>query len=120
MATNQRALQVAGTIRSQIGRVAFSIMGANHVRPFNDSGGAAHGLEFRITRNPERVEWVRVTMDLSDTYSLQFYRITPPRTDPDTSKVTPGRKVIVSTESGVQGDMLRLAIANATGLSLCL
>lgn len=120
MSSNETALGVAEVIRAHIGRVGFAMAGATHLRSFNDSEGAAHGLEFRVRRNMKRVEWVKVSLDLSGAYSVEFSAIGTPSMHPHTFKVTAGRRVVLSSVSGVSGEALAAKISEGTGMDLTL
>lgn len=60
---------VARTILDQLGGRQFIVMtGAR------DLSSGARSLQFRIGRNAHAITHVRVTLDPSDTYTVEFYR----------------------------------------------
>ncbi len=61
-------LQVANTIKDQIGRCAFMLMGAHTLL------GGENFLQFTVgCRNDKAVKKVRVCLMPSDTYTVEFY-----------------------------------------------
>jgi hypothetical protein len=98
MTTNK--LEVANTIRTQIGPVAFMLMGASNLL------GGEDYLQFKIGSNAKKVTHVTVTLLPSDTYKLTFQRVW-------------GTKVTLLNElAGVYVDNLHDMIELHTGLFL--
>lgn len=62
-------LSVADTIRDQIGNRGLVMMGAKNLL------GSEDGLQFKIGRNALRVTHVKITLEPSDTYSVEFIRV---------------------------------------------
>lgn len=63
------SLQVAETIRHQIGHQAFVMMGAKHL------SGDEKSLQFRIGRNEKGVTHIRVSLASNDLYKVEFFRV---------------------------------------------
>lgn len=92
-------------IRNQIGHPAFVMMGAKNL-----IGGDDY-LTFKIGRNAKRVTHIRVTLDPTDTYKVEFIKV--------------GRAPNFTTKTlaefdGVYADMLHKMIEDNTGLYLSL
>jgi len=63
-------MKVHEVIFEQLGGSAFQAMtGAKDIL-FDSTG-----IQFRVGRNPKRVTHVRITLDPSDTYTVEFFRI---------------------------------------------
>jgi hypothetical protein len=93
-------LRVAETISDQIGRRAFLMLGTTQKVADEKS------LLFNV-RSSKAVNKVRVTLDLSDTYTVEFFKIgRAPRFDV---------KVVAEVE-GVYFDQLHEIIERHTGL----
>lgn len=91
--------QVAETILSQLGGNRFIAMTGASSFSYGDAC-----LNFRIGSNPKKVKAVRITLEPSDTYKMEFLTI---------------RKFEVKTLSEVSGiycDMLQEIFTNHTGL----
>ena len=61
-------MTVANTITQQIGNRALTMLGAKDLMGDKDS------LTFRIGRNAQGVTHIKVRLDPSDTYTMQFLR----------------------------------------------
>ena len=96
-------LQIANTIRTQIGPRALFLLGAKILV------ATETGLQFRIGRNAKSVNQIVINLDPSDTYTVEFRR-TQSRKTGYTSK-------IVSSLEGVYVDMLHDVIESGTGLA---
>lgn len=100
-------LQVASTILQQLGGRRFSVMtGAKNFT------GDANSLSFRLPGGggfcKDGINYVKVTLDASDTYSVVFSRIR-------------GRKVtVVESFTDIYADSLREVFTRATGLQTSL
>jgi hypothetical protein len=96
-------LQVANTILNQLGGVKFRVMtGAKNFI------GSADALSFHLPGGggfcKDGINGVRITLDPSDTYTVQFFR-------------RRGAKLkVIATVSDVYCDMLRQVFENHTGL----
>lgn len=91
-------MEVANTIIQQIGRRALYMIGAKNLV------GGNNCLSFKIMRNANGISGIRVTLDASDTYTVEFLKI---------------RKYEVKVASqfeGVYFDQLRDLIESETGL----
>jgi len=64
-------LEVAETIRQQIGNKAFFMLGAKDLM----GSEAEKFLQFKIGRNAKSVTHVRVTLTPADTYTVTSYRV---------------------------------------------
>lgn len=103
--TTATNLQVAETIRDQLGGRRFDVMtGAKlHI-------GGANYLTFRLPSNFARngINCVRITLNALDLYDVEFLKVR-------------GVKVAeVATECNVYGDNLRAVFTAATGLDTSL
>lgn len=97
-------MSVANTIADQIGRRAFQMLGAK------DLMGDENSLTFKIGRNAQGVTHVRVQLDPSDTYTMQFLKVRSSKKPPYYE-----RKVL-SEASDIYADKLRSIIEMKTGL----
>jgi hypothetical protein len=99
--TQAAATDVAATIANQIGNRALVMFGATNLL------GDANTLQFKIGKNASKATHVRVTLDPSDTYTVEFIRVgrSPHFT------VTP-----IDSQSMVYGDQLRTVIGTFTGM----
>lgn len=59
-------MEVANTIRDQIGHRALFMLGASNLL------GTENSLEFKIGRNAKGVTHIKITLDPSDTYTVEF------------------------------------------------
>ena len=96
----ERAIEVANIIRKQIGGRAFMMLGAKDLIGLTEGEG---GLQFRI-RGSRAVNKVRVILEPSDTYKVQFF------------KVHGIKCKAVAEHEGVYVDMLHALIEKETGL----
>jgi hypothetical protein len=101
MNDTQSDLVVANTIAQQIGARAFFMMGTR----FKLADGKS--LVFDV-RGSQRVNRVKVILDASDTYTVEFSKFRKLRSSP------------VASHSGVYDDMLHPIIEKETGLRLSL
>ena len=97
-------MQVAETIREQIGPLAFRLIGASTLV------GDANSLTFKVGKNAKGVTHVKVTLDPSDTYIVSARKVRINRT----TYAVDSREV--GKVSGVYFDGLRGAIESVTGL----
>ena len=95
----------AKQIVDQIGNRAFTMMGASNLAAGNDH------LSFKVGQNAKRVTHITVTLDASDTYSVEFIRCN--------LRAKEMRKVLAS-ESNIYADQLHALIERETGLYLSL
>lgn len=117
--TDTHAAEIAETIRQQIGRGAFVMMGAKNLIRFNSEGQGV-GLQFKIGRNAKRVQYVEIALRGDDTYSVEFFRMTALRLNKKTWVHTGGEKKQIAQFDGVYADMLKELIESNTGLYLSL
>jgi hypothetical protein len=94
--------QVAATLAQQIGRPAFVMIGARDIL------GREDGLSFRVGRNAKSVTHLRITLDPSDTYTVEALRIRRVQ-----GVLTPK---VVETRELVYADSLHQTIEALTGL----
>jgi hypothetical protein len=105
MNAERTTLQIADTILQQLGGRRFIMMtGAKNfiIR------GADRSLQFNVGRNPKGITKVRIALDLSDTYTMTFYKI---------------RGIdcaMVASIDGIYADQLCRAIERETGLATTL
>ena len=64
-------LQVAETIRQQIGNMAFLMLGAKDLV----GSETEKFLQFKVGRNAKSVSHIRVTLTPADTYTVTAYRM---------------------------------------------
>lgn len=102
-----RTNPVAETIAQQIGGRAFTMLGARELI------GDTNSLTFRIGRNAQGVSHVRVQLDPSDTYTVQFLKVSRPTRRRGVGHIE--RKVL-SEVSDVYVEDLRKIIESKTGL----
>ena len=94
-------ISVARTISEQIGGRAFMMLGAK------DLLGDENSLTFRIGHNAQGVTHIRVQLDPSDTYTMQFLKVgRAPRFE---------RKVLSETDNVYVEDLRRI-IEQKTGM----
>ncbi len=92
-------MNVATTILEQLGANRFIAM--TGARNFV---AGERSLQFAIGRNASKANKVRITLDVSDTYTVSFYRLA--KLDCET----------LSERAGVTADALRTVFENYTGL----
>jgi hypothetical protein len=98
-------MQVANTIREQIGRRALFMLGAKELL------GDETSLRFKIGRNAKSVSHIKVIYHAGlDTYEVQALRMRRPKGSP-----IPETKVLEST-SDVYVDSLHTVIESLTGM----
>ena len=95
-------MTIANEIARQIGAKAFFMMGTKKTLV-----GGEKNLSFKVMRNGKKVTHITVTLDASDTYTVEFFRCW-------------GTKApkILNTVSMVYNDMLKSVISDGTGLEL--
>ena len=98
-------LEKLKTIASQIGNRAFAMMGASNLMT------SGSGLSFKVGRNPKGVTHVKVTLDPSDTYTVEFLRC---------SLRAKNIRKVLGTFDDVYAEDLRELIESETGLALSL
>jgi len=94
-------VEVAKIIASQIGNRAFQMLGAK------DLMGDENSLTFRIGRNAQGVTHIKVTLDPSDTYTMQFLKV---------GRAPRFEKKVLSEASDIYADNLRKVIESKTGM----
>ncbi len=100
------SLDVANTIHAQIGgHRAFMMMGAKNVL------GDINGLQFKIGRNSKGVTHITVTLDPSDTYTVEFLKM---------GRAPKFTRTVLGSFSLVGDDSLRSLIEENTGMYLSL
>lgn len=67
--TTTANLDVANTIREQLGHGCLRMLGAQQLL------GDANSLQFKI-RGSRKVNKIRIVLDPSDTYTVTFYKVT--------------------------------------------
>jgi hypothetical protein len=93
-------MNVANEIARQIGSRAMMMIGGKMLL------GDVNTLQFDVGRNGNGVTRIRVTVDPTDTYTVEFFKIG-----------RGGHKVtVLATESMVYGDQLRRVIEVHTGM----
>ena len=94
-------LTVARTIQIQIGADAFRMMGTNH------QVGDEKSLMFNI-KGCRAFNKIRVTLDPSDTYTVEFIKVGK----------APTFKITTESHAGIYADALKSLIEEHTGLRL--
>jgi len=95
-------MQVANTIRKQLGNKAIAMMGAKNL-----VGGDKY-LSFRIGRNSKGVNYIKITLTSMDLYDIEFGNIR-------------GMNYKVKYEAkGIYADMMHDVIEQNTGMYLSL
>ncbi len=102
--------QIAGTIWSQLGDNKFQMMTGAKNLVCGEKNGNVY-ITFKIGRNPAHVNFVTITLDWTDTYTMKFEKI---RTNSKTFEIT--RKEIATREM-VYDDMLQSVFTDITGLN---
>jgi hypothetical protein len=98
-------LAVANTIRDQIGGPAFVMMCAKNLV------GDDRALTWKVGRNEKKVTHVRVTLEPTDTYKVEFIKVGR----------APGFKVeTLGTHEMIYADQLHPMIEAGTGMYLTL
>jgi len=98
-------MSIATIIRDQIGGRAFYMMGA---RNLVDTG---QGLRWQVDRNAKRITHVHVTLDPSDTYTVEFIRV---------GRAPKRRVETLASHSDIYCDQLHSVIEAETGMALSL
>lgn len=96
--TARESLEVANTIRDQLGHKCLFMLGAQYLAGGNDY------LSFKI-RGSRRVSHIKIILDPSDTYTIEFH------------KISPSEYKIVKSLSGIYCDQLHEIIRSVTGLN---
>lgn len=100
--TLDEGMQVANTIRKQLGQKAIAMMGAKNL-----AGGKDY-LSFKIGKNSKGVNYIKITLTPMDLYDVEFGNIR-------------AMKYKVKKEvTGIYADMLHKTIENNTGMYLSL
>jgi len=94
----KNTLEVANTIKNQIGGKALFMIGAKNL------AGDEKSLTFRIMRNTKQISFVRVTLEWSDTYKMEFL------------KVRKHTLTTIAEHTGIYSDQLNTIIEKETGL----
>ncbi|RYD66868.1 MAG: hypothetical protein EOP83_04030 [Verrucomicrobiaceae bacterium] len=101
---------IAETILQQLGGRRFQVMtGAKNFL------GHENGLSFRIGRNTSGANRVMITLDPSDTYTVEFQKVSLPRVNSD-GKFVDGKVVVKAKSEDIYCDMLQECFTNNTGL----
>jgi hypothetical protein len=101
---------VGQTIWQQLGGRRFSIMTGAKDIAFHDNG-----ISFKIGRNSTATNRVSITLDPSDTYIVEFQKVSFPRVNTKGEFVDGKVKVLHKAED-IYCDMLRDCFTNFTGL----
>lgn len=101
----EQSMAVADTIRDQIGNRGLVMMGSRNLL------GSASGLQFKIGRNALKVTHVRITLESSDTYTVEFIRV---------GRAPRFTITEISRQELVFVDSLRAVLETGTGMYLSL
>jgi hypothetical protein len=99
---SNKSLEVANTIRQQLGHKCLRMLGAQ------DLVGGENSLQFKI-RGSRKVNKIRIVLDASDTYTVSFYKSTGHYSTERTVKE-------IASFEGVYADQLHKLIESTTGL----
>jgi hypothetical protein len=106
--TREEKMAIANTILQQLGGRKFVVMtGANNCIAYGD------GLSFRIpgTMTKNHINYVKVLLDPSDTYTVKFQKIRMTRRGSFESQIK-----TISEHTGIYADMLQGLFTAETGL----
>jgi len=106
-----RSMEIANTIRSQIGRTLFMV-GAKHL------AAVKNGLKFRVGCRGTKANYITITLDGRDTYTFLAEKVTGGRFSHKTLTHSPVKTKTVLEMEGVYSDMLSDLIGDATGLTV--
>ena len=106
-----RNMEIANTIRGQIGRALVMIGGKNLVAVEN-------GLKFKVICRGTRSNYITITLDSNDTYTFLAQKITGGRFNKKTCQHSPVKTKTILKLSEAYCDMLDALIAEATGLAV--
>jgi len=100
--------QIANTIKEQVGSRALFMLGAKYGVSSTGRGGTElGGISFRIGRNAKGVTHVKISLDATDTYKVDFIK----------QKRAPSHEVVfLATVEDVYVDNLHAVIEDGTGL----
>ena len=91
-------LTVANTIKNQLGSKCLYMLGAMHLM-----GGDGY-LSFKI-RGSKSVSHIKISLEWSDTYKMEFF------------KITPSKYKTIKTLTGIYCDQMHEIIRSVTGLN---
>lgn len=94
-------MKIAKTILSQLGGNKFIAMTGT-----NNFGAGENYLQMHLRRNAAKAKYLKITLDPSDTYSMEFFSVN--------NKT--GAKTTKESFSGVYCDQLQARFTEATGL----
>lgn len=94
--------EIGNTIARQIGDQAFMKMGTR-----GNMWATRNGLRFKIGRNSSQANWIQITLEPTDLYSIQFQRFT-----------LEGGTEALTTVPGVFANQIHQVIESRTGLYL--
>ena len=94
--------QVPETILSQLGGSRFIAMtGAK------DFVGDTNWLKFKIPKNGSKANYVRITLELNDLYTVEFIKFTPSRFYKKTFNYTEPKWEVIQTYNNVDATQLQ-------------
>ena len=103
--TTSEQLQIANTILSQLGSHLNCMTGAkNFVFGENDKGQVY--VTFKIGRNSNSINYVKITLNSLDLYDTEY------------SRITVKSHKVKSESKGIYNDMLKADFESATGMYL--
>lgn len=110
MTTENPILEVANIIAQQIGQRAFFMLGTQQ------KWGTEKSLQFNVRGSPLHVNKIIVTLNGSDTYDVEFWKV------PVSARaiINGKRPVKVSEQNDVYDTSLRSVISTGTGLAISL
>lgn len=98
-------MTVANTIATQLGSRALYMIGAKNLH------GDEKSMSMKVMRNSKRVTHITITLDPSDTYTVEFINCNTRRAE---------MRQVLETVEGVYTEMLHEVIARGTNLALSL
>lgn len=68
------SIEVANTIREQLGHQALLMLGAKNLSSTGKGPNELGGLSFRIGNNAKGVTHIKISLHVSDTYKVEFIK----------------------------------------------
>lgn len=104
-------MRVADTILQQLGGHKFVVMTGS-----SQFVSDKNTLRMKLAKNMSRANKLDITLDEYDTYTMTFYRYTPPRRKPNKYEFTDAKTEIIAKYEGVYCDMLQEIFTQVTGM----
>ena len=108
-------LVVAEEILNQLGGNKFVAMTGS--KNFINDG---YTLRMDLAKNASKANKLWVTLDESDTYTMEFFKFTPCKLNPKTFEFVDDKRVDIEVISGVYAEDLQRAFTEVTGFDTSL